>query len=105
MRITDRLPSFLQSYLARRDTVRGALDNSFWLICDQVLRMAAALLVGVWMARFLGPERYGWLSYALAFVGVVSSFTSLGINAVVVRELVRVPSETKALLGTAFFLR
>ena len=105
MKISERLPPFLQKYLAGRDTVRGAMDNSFWLFCDQILRMAAALFVGVWMARFLGPERYGWLSYALALVGVVGSFTSLGINAVVVRELVRVPSETKALLGTAFFLR
>jgi O-antigen/teichoic acid export membrane protein len=105
MKISDRLPPFLQRHLTGRDTVRGAMDNSFWLFCDQLLRMVAALFVGVWMARYLGPERYGWLSYALALAGVVSSFTSLGINAVVVRELVRVPGEAGAWLGTAFFLR
>lgn len=105
MKITNRLPLFLQRYLVGRDTLRGAVDNSFWLCCDHLLRMMAALLVGVWVARYLGPEGYGWLSYAIAFVGVVSSFTSLGINAVVVRELARAPSEAKTWLGTAFFLR
>lgn len=105
MTISEKLPVFLRSRLAGRHTVQRALDNSFWLFCDQLLRMAAGLLVGVWMARYLGPEQYGWLSYAMAAVGMVSSFTSLGLNAVVVRELVRVPGETNAWLGTAFFLR
>lgn len=101
----DNLPAFLRTRLTGRDTLRRVVDNSFWLFCDQILRMAAGLLVGVWMARYLGPERYGWLSYALAAVGVVTSFTSLGLNAVVVRELVRAPAEAEAWMGAAFFLR
>lgn len=105
MTVSDKLSGFLRTRLAGRDTLRRALDNSFWLFCDQLLRMAAGLLVGVWMARYLGPERYGWLSYALAAVGMVSSFASLGVNAVVVRELVRAPAESEAWLGTAFFLK
>lgn len=105
MKITDRLPPFLQRHLAGRDTVRGAIDNSFWLFSDHLLRMVAALFVGVWMARYLGPERYGWLSYAIALVGVVNSFTSLGLNAVVVREMAREPAQSEAWLRTAFFLR
>lgn len=105
MTVSDKLPAFLRTRLAGRDTLRRAMDNSFWLFCDQLLRMAAGLLVGIWMARYLGPERYGWLSYALAVVGMVGSFTSLGINTVVVRELVRTPAEAGAWMGTAFFLR
>ena len=101
----DHLPGFLRSRLQGRDTLRRAMGNSFWLFCDQILRMVAGLLVGVWMARYLGPERYGWLNYAIAAVGVVSAFTSLGLNAVVVRELVRAPGEAVAWMGAAFFLR
>lgn len=101
----EKLPAFLRARLAGRDTVQRAFDNSFWLFCDQILRMAAGLLVGIWMARYLGPENFGWLNYALATVGVVTSLTSLGIGSVVVRELVRAPAETAAWLGTAFLLR
>jgi O-antigen/teichoic acid export membrane protein len=102
---SDQLPNFLRKRLVGRDTLRRALDNSFWLLCDQLLRMIAGLVVGVWVARYLGPERYGWLSYSLAAVGLVSSFTSLGVNAVLIRELVRVPAEADAWMGTAFFIK
>jgi len=105
MNLSNWLPPFLARRLAGRDTVRRALDNAFWLFVDQAVRMTAGLLVGVWMARYLGPEQYGWLSYATAVVGTVSSFASLGINAVVVRELVREPAAVDRWLGAAFFLK
>jgi O-antigen/teichoic acid export membrane protein len=105
MPLSDKLPELIRRRLEGRDTLRRAFDNSFWLFCDQLLRMAAGLLVGVWIARYLGPEKYGWLSYAVAVVGLVSSFTSLGINAVVVRELARTPNEVDQWMGTAFLLR
>jgi len=101
----EHLPAFLRARLAGRDTVQRAMGNSFWLLADQLLRMAAGMLVGVWMARYLGPEHFGWLSYALAVVGMVSAFTSLGLNAVVVRELARSPEDAPAWLGSAFFIR
>ena len=103
--VSDRLPAFLRARLAGRATLRQAVDNSFWLFCDQLLRMGLNLVVGVWMARYLGPTDFGLLNYAFAVVTIVGSCTSLGINAVVVRELVRVPAETNAWLGTAFFLK
>jgi O-antigen/teichoic acid export membrane protein len=101
----DTLPAFIRSRLEGRATLRQAFDNSFWLFCDQLLRMAAGLLVGVWVTRYLGPENYGWFSYALATVGVATSLTSFGVGAVVVRELVRGPAETAAWMGAAFSVR
>ncbi len=102
---SDNLPAFLRTRLAGRETLQRALGNSFWLFCDQILRMVAGLLVGVWMARYLGPENFGWLNYALATIGVVGSLTSLGIGPIVVRELVRAPAETEGWIGTALLLR
>jgi O-antigen/teichoic acid export membrane protein len=101
----DHLPVFIRRRLSGRDTLLRALNNSAWLFCDQALRMLAGLVVGVWIARYLGPERYGWLSYALSAVGLVSSFTSLGINPVVVRELARDGSASAAWLRTALGLK
>jgi O-antigen/teichoic acid export membrane protein len=101
----NALTQIVRSRLEGRDVLRQAINNSFWLSCDQFFRMAAGLVVGVWMARYLGPERYGWLNYAIAIVGVVQSATSLGINSVVVRELVLQPGEAAPIMGTAFSLR
>jgi O-antigen/teichoic acid export membrane protein len=102
---SEKLPVFLRARLAGRDTLRRVFDNSFWLFCDQILRMAAGLLVGIWAARYLGPENYGWLNYAIATVGVVGAFASLGINAIVVREIVRAPGDAARWLGSALALR
>ena len=105
MKVGAWLPPFLARRLAGRDTLQRSIDNASWLFVDQLVRMAAGLLVGVWVARYLGPEQYGWLSYATAVVGTVAAFTSLGLNAVVVRELVRAPGATAPWLGAAFFLK
>ncbi len=102
---SDHLPGFIRARLEGRDTLRRAIDNSFWLFADQILRMALGLVVGVWMARHLGPENFGWLNYAIATVGVVGSLTSLGVGPIVVRELVRDPRATAGWLGTAWALR
>jgi O-antigen/teichoic acid export membrane protein len=105
MRISVWLPPFMVRRLKGRETLQRSIDNGSWLFMDQLVRMAAGLLVGVWVARYLGPEQYGWLSYAIAVVGTITAFVSLGLNAVVVRELVRTPAAIAEWMGAAFFLK
>lgn len=67
--------------------------------------MTGALLVGVWLARYLGPEQYGTLSYALSFVALFSGFASLGLEGIVIRDILAKPSARDEILGSAFVLR
>jgi O-antigen/teichoic acid export membrane protein len=32
--------------------------NTSWMMAEQFLRIIAGLLVGIWVARFLGPEHF-----------------------------------------------
>ncbi len=79
--------------------------NTSWLFGEKILRMIVGLFVGVWVARYLGPEKYGMLSYAQAFVGIFSAIATLGLNGIVVRELVKYSQKESELLGTAFILK
>ena len=63
--------------------------NTSWLFAEKILRMVVGLLVGVWVARYLGPEQFGLLSYALSFVGLFSIVATFGLDEIVVRELVK----------------
>lgn len=72
---------------------------------EQILRMVAGLLVGVWVARYLGPEQFGVFSYALAFVAIFASIAKLGLDSIVVRDLVHEPHKRDVYLGTAFWLK
>ena len=47
---------------------RKYFANTSWLLGERVLRMVVTLLVGIYVARYLGPESFGLLSYALSFV-------------------------------------
>lgn len=79
--------------------------NTSWLFAEKILRMIVGLFVGVWVARYLGPEQYGLFSYAASFVGLFTIFATLGLDGIVVRELVKDESRRDVLLGTAFRLK
>jgi O-antigen/teichoic acid export membrane protein len=67
--------------------------------------MIAGLLVGVWVARYLGPEQFGIFSYVMAFTALFSSIAKLGLDEIVVREIVNHPGKKDVYLGTAFWMK
>ncbi|MBW2663165.1 MAG: flippase [Deltaproteobacteria bacterium] len=71
----------------------------------RILSMVVALFVGVYVARYLGPERFGLLSYAGSFAGLFTALATLGLDGIMVRELVKTPDRRDELLGTAFWLK
>lgn len=79
--------------------------NTSWMFAEQLLRMMAGLLVGIWVARYLGPAQFGLFSYAIAFASLFGSLAKLGLDSIVVRELVRTPELRDVYLGTAFWLK
>src|SRR5271169_3716703 len=81
------------------------LANLNWLLADKVLRLVGGLFIGVWMARYLGPEQFGALSYALAFVALFGAVAKLGLDQVVVRDLTKSPEKQSVILETMFILK
>lgn len=59
---------------------------SIQLIC-RALGMLASVVSVAMTARYLGPDRYGQLMVAVAFIGIWTSMTDLGINTVIVRRV------------------
>lgn len=72
---------------------------------EQVLRILAGLFVGIYVARYLGPEQFGVYSYAAAFVALFGAIAKLGLDGIVVRDLVSHPDQRDMYLGTAFWLK
>ncbi|MFC2149571.1 flippase [Candidatus Auribacterota bacterium] len=84
---------------------RKVFTNTTWLFAQRAIRAVVGLFVGVWVARYLGPQGFGALSYAVAFVFIFNAFAVLGLESVVIRDIVRDPDAKNELLGTAFALR
>lgn len=72
---------------------------------EKILRIVAELFVGIYVARYLGPEQFGVYSYAVAFVALFGAIARLGLDSIVVRDLVNHPQEREVYLGTAFWLK
>lgn len=99
------MPARLRAKLEHRPNLQKTLGNIGWLAGDRIFRMGVGLLVGAWVARYLGPERFGLLSYATAIVALFSPIGGLGLNGIIVRDLVKDPDTANATLGTAFLLQ
>lgn len=99
------LPESLRVRITNRPNLQRIIASTGWLFIDKVCRLGVGLLVGVWVARYLGPEQFGAFNYAIAIVGIFTAVGTLGLNGIVVRDLVRNPSSADVTLGTAFYLQ
>jgi O-antigen/teichoic acid export membrane protein len=67
--------------------------------------MGIGLLLGVWIARYLGPEQFGLLNFATAFIGLFGVIAGLGLQGIVVRDIVLDHDTARLTLGTAAVLQ
>jgi PST family polysaccharide transporter len=81
------------------------LKNAGWLYFDQIARALVVVVAFGAMARKLGPEEYGVLSYAVSFPGMFLPLAMLGLDFVIVRDLVLRPQEEAVILGTSATLK
>src|SRR5258708_30480787 len=84
---------------------RKYIENAFWLIFEKGFSLFVGLVVGITVARYLQPESYGLLNYALSFVSIFSAFSTLGIDQIIVRDLAKERTKRDELLGTGFIIK
>lgn len=99
------LPAPVRGRIAGRPELQAILNNSGWLFADKFLRLLMGVSVGVWLARYLGPLQYGQLNFAVAFVALLGPFAVLGLDGIVVRELVKHPDQRNLILGATLSLK
>lgn len=75
---------------------RGA-SRVAWIIGEQVFRLGVGLVVGVGIARILGPYDFGRLSYAISVAAILGVAATLGFNRILVSELVRARDDARAM--------
>ncbi len=80
------------------------LKNIAWLFSDTLMRMLSGFVIGVLIARYMGVSNFGLYNYILAVFSVFISLSSLGMNGVVVKELVD-SNQKSEILGSALFLQ
>jgi polysaccharide transporter, PST family len=99
------LPETASRFIRERPMLRRLLSTGVWRVGDQIFRMGAAVLVSVYVARYLHPTGFGLISFAAAMSTLVTAIAQFGMFTIVVRELVRRPQDRAEIVGSALVLR
>ena len=87
------------------DSFKKYFANTSWLFFERILRILISFIVSIFVVRYLGPKDFGLYSYVLSFAWLFASFSSLGLESISTREIVKHPDRRNEINGTVFFLR
>lgn len=82
----------------KKSSVAG---NAMWLILSRAAQSLLALAVTMLTARYLGPSNFGLINYASSMVGFASPIAMLGLNSVLVHEIIMDEQHEGTILGSA----
>lgn len=80
------------------------VKNASWIIISKILQSILGLVITMLIARYLGPQNFGVISYATSLVGFVSPLVFLGLNNVLVQEITKNPDKEGVIIGTSILL-
>lgn len=81
------------------------LSNTGWILGGKIFQMLIALVVNSITARYLGPGNYGIINYTSAYVAFFSSLSTLGLSAIIIKEIVENKEQDGEILGTSIVMR
>ena len=87
------------------EAVQSVVRNMGWLFFDRIIRFGLGLIVTVLLARYLGPEDFGFLSFTLALVTIASGFVGLGIREILIRDIVTLPEMNAKTISASLLLQ
>ena len=97
--------STINSVLRLSETKEKILRNLFWSVVGKIVTLLGGLLVGIIVARYLGPEKYGLMNYVISIVTIFMIFSQFGFDLIEIREESKKPHLRDYIIGTVFYLR
>lgn len=93
------------SKLGASETKIKVFRNLYWAVLGKVVTLLGGLFVGILVARYLGPEQYGLMSYVISYVSLFQIFASFGMEGIEVREMSKDDVDVNLILGTVFRIK
>ena len=79
--------------------------NISWLLVEKIVRIIFGITIGAWVARHLGPSDFGLFNFAHSFVGLFAALSTLGLEDLLMREVLQDKKQKGTILGTACVLK
>ena len=80
------------------------IKNASWIILCRIAQAILGLIISMLSARYLGPGNFGTINYASSVVAFVVPIMQLGVNSILVREIVNDPDNEGSTIGTSLII-
>lgn len=80
-------------------------SNILWMFSGKSYFILVSGLMSIFVARYLKPENYGLISYGLSLIAIFSPFITLGLEQILIQDLIKNNNKKNILLGSSFFLK
>jgi len=87
------------------NVVQRISKNASMLLISQCVNLVLGLVYVVYIARSLGAQQYGTLTFALALTGILVIVADLGVGTLLVREIARRKTAANACFSNALALK
>lgn len=86
-------------------TIQRIVKNTVVLTAANIISRLFSFFFIIYVARYLGVEDFGILSFATAFAGIFAIFMDFGLNELTVREVARDKNQAGKYLGNFLILK
>ncbi|MCR4275176.1 MAG: flippase [Candidatus Wolfebacteria bacterium] len=98
----QKIKSFLFENKNARQTIA---KNTFWLFFGEISSRLLRMIIIIYAARVLGAGGWGVFSYAITLAAFFTTFSDIGISAMLIRESSKNPSMRSQYLSTSLFIK
>ena len=86
-------------------TLKNIFENSMWQIGEKIITMIFSVFVTSIVARYLGTEDYGFVNYIISIVMLFTTFSTLGMEKITIKDIIEREESEERILGTSFYIR
>ena len=97
--------SRIVTYFHLDGTKQKIARNLLWALTGKMVTLLGSFLVGIIVARYLGPAQYGIMSYVISYIAIFQVIASFGMEGIEIREEAKEGADRNELVGTAFTLK
>lgn len=85
--------------------LKKVFGNSIWQIGEKIITMLFSVVVTSIVARYLGVEQYGLVNYIISTVMLFTSFSTLGMERITIKDIIERKDSEEKILGTSLYIR
>ena len=79
--------------------------NASWIMIGRAVQLLLTFVCTMFVSRYLGPTDYGKMTYVYSYIQLFLPLCTLGMNDIIVKELIENRKQNDEILGTTIGLR